>query len=169
MDQIAPSTDRVYIGIGSNLCDPVAQVRDGITALAALSKTRLVQCSSLYLSPPMGPPEQPDYVNAVAELATELNPYELLDRLQHIEDTHGRRRDGIRWGPRVLDLDILWFGDQQIDEGHLKIPHDGILDRAFVIIPLVEIAPELELPNGLTASSQARRFCDADLKILNDV
>ena len=105
---------RCYVGLGSNLDDPILQVRRGLTALAALPDTTVVQPSSLYRSPPMGPPGQPDYVNAVCALATRLPAPRLLAHLQGIEDRHGRVRGPVRWGPRILDLDLLLYGDAEL-------------------------------------------------------
>ena len=137
---------RSYIGIGSNLGDPVAQVRWALAALAGIPLTRVEQVSSLYRNPPMGPADQPDYVNAVAELETELDARALLAELHHLEAEAGRLRDGQRWGPRLLDLDILLHGREQIDEAGLTIPHVGLPRRAFVLYPLTEITPSLDIP-----------------------
>ena len=114
-------------------------------ALQDLPGTALVARSSLYLSAPFGPVEQPDFVNAVAHLETELGVSELFRRLQAIEELHGRRR-GIRWGPRVIDLDLLVFADELIDTATLTVPHPGIAERNFVLLPLQEIAPDLIIP-----------------------
>ena len=137
---------RCYVGLGSNLDDPILQVRRGLTALAALPDTTVVQPSSLYRSPPMGPPGQPDYVNAVCALATRLPAPRLLAHLQGIEDRHGRVRGPVRWGPRILDLDLLLYGDAELCGPDLTLPHPGLAERAFVLYPLLEIAPDLEVP-----------------------
>ncbi len=147
------------IGIGSNLKDPVAQVEAAIATLAALPDTHVERASSLYRNPPMGPPDQPDYVNAVAIIRTGLDPGELLRELQSIERRQGRiRRAGERWGPRIVDLDILTFGSRVIAESGLKIPHPGIAQRNFVLFPLVEVAPELDIPGMGTARALMRRL-----------
>ncbi|SEQ32745.1 2-amino-4-hydroxy-6-hydroxymethyldihydropteridinediphosphokinase [Ectothiorhodospira magna] len=135
-----------YIGIGANLGQPQQQVRDALAALACLPRTRLRCHSSLYRSPPMGPPDQPDYINAVAELDTALSPMALLRLLLDLERQHGRVRQGERWGPRTLDLDILLHGDRIIQTPRLTVPHPGLGARAFVLYPLAEIAPELSVP-----------------------
>lgn len=140
--------DRVYIGLGSNLAEPVSQLRGALTALGDLPHTRLAAVSSLYASDPLGPPDQPRYVNAVAALETKLSPLELLDALQAIELAQGRVRKDERWGPRTLDLDILLFGQRQIDEPRLQVPHYHMHARAFVLYPLAEIASDLQLPDG---------------------
>lgn len=140
--------ERVYIGLGSNLATPLEQLRSALAALAALPQTELVAQSSFYSSDPLGPTDQPRYVNAVAALDTELAPLELLDALQRIELEQGRTRKAERWGPRTLDLDILLFGERQLDEPRLTVPHYHMHARAFVLYPLAEIAPGLRLPNG---------------------
>lgn len=136
----------VFVGLGSNLDDPVRQVRAALEALAALERTELAGRSHLYRSAPMGPPDQPDYINAVAHLRTRLAPETLLDALQAIEARAGRDRSGARWGPRTLDLDILLYGDRRIDTARLQVPHPGIAERNFVLYPLAELAPDLDIP-----------------------
>lgn len=147
-----------YIGIGSNLGDPVAQAKQAIAALKDISDSRLMSVSSLYASKPMGPSYQPDYVNAVAMLETSLEPLALLDALQHIEQTQGRVRKAERWGPRTLDLDILLISDLTIEQPRLTVPHYGMREREFVLYPLLEIAPQLVLPDG-TALEQLTTQC----------
>lgn len=142
--------ERVYIGLGSNLATPLEQLRSALAALAALPQTQLVAQSSFYASDPLGPADQPRYVNAVATLDSELSPLHLLDALQTIELEQGRTRKAERWGPRTLDLDILLFGDLQLDEPRLTVPHYHMHARAFVLYPLAEIAPDLQLPDGRT-------------------
>lgn len=140
--------ERVYIGLGSNLATPLEQLRSALAALAALPNTRLIAQSSFYSSDPLGPADQPRYVNAVAALDTELSPLALLDALQTIELEQGRTRKAERWGPRTLDLDILLFGEHRLDEPRLTVPHYHMHARAFVLYPLAEIAPALNLPDG---------------------
>ncbi len=136
-----------YIGLGSNLDDPVAQIRQAIAALENLPHSELEQVSSLYRSAPMGPQGQPDYINAVAKLKTTLQPLELLSILQAIENDQGRVRT-IRWGARTLDLDVLLFDDLEMQSERLTIPHPGLAEREFVVIPLAEIAKQdLHIPN----------------------
>jgi 2-amino-4-hydroxy-6-hydroxymethyldihydropteridine diphosphokinase len=139
-----------YIGIGSNLGDPVEKAKQAIATLAQLECSNLVATSSLYSSKPMGPKAQPDYINAVVKLTTELTPLELLDQLQNIEQHSGRVRKDERWGPRTLDLDILLIDDLIIEEPRLTVPHYGMHLREFVLYPLYEIAPQLTLPNNVT-------------------
>ena len=141
-------TTTIYVGIGANLNNPKHQVIQALLALATLVKSKLIAQSSLYLSPPMGPQDQDNFINAVAKLETELSPMELLDQLQAIEKAQGRVRKSSRWGPRTLDLDLLLYGNQVIQEPRLTVPHYGIKERAFVLIPLAEIDPELILPDS---------------------
>lgn len=148
-----------YIGIGSNQAAPVKQVQQAITALKGLPETRLINCSSLYGSTPMGPQDQPDYINAIAQLDTQLSALALLDELQKIELAQGRERKANRWGPRTLDLDIILYGDEEINTPRLTIPHYGMKVREFVLYPLLEIAESLVLPDG-TALSQLTAQCD---------
>jgi 2-amino-4-hydroxy-6-hydroxymethyldihydropteridine diphosphokinase len=136
----------VYVGIGANLDDPVQQVTSALRELAALPQTSLTKASSLYRTPPMGPPDQPDYINAVAALETSLAPLALLDELQHLEQLHRRVRGAERWGPRTLDLDLLLYGDECIAHPRLSVPHPGLAQRAFVLLPLAEIAPAVTVP-----------------------
>ena len=136
----------VYIGLGSNLADPRVQVEGGLRALAGLAETRLVHRSRLYRSAPWGRADQPEFVNAVAELDTTLAPQSLLDALLAVERRAGRERDATRWGPRVLDLDILVYGDLLLDTPGLHVPHPHLHERVFVLMPLCEIAPELQIP-----------------------
>jgi 2-amino-4-hydroxy-6-hydroxymethyldihydropteridine diphosphokinase len=137
-----------YVGLGSNLDDPLAQLRRALDALTSLPDTRRVACSSFYWNPPMGPAGQPDYLNAVAGLLTRLPPALLLAELQRIEAAQGRERDGPRWGPRTLDLDLLLHGRACSSDESLELPHPGIVERPFVLVPLAEVAPGLRLPDG---------------------
>ena len=148
-----------FIGIGSNLDNPLLQVQTALRELAEIPKTALTRSSSLYRTPPMGPPDQPDYINAVAALTTTLSPTELLDALQALEARHGRVRT-IHWGPRTLDLDLLLYGNETIHTARLTVPHPGIAQRAFVVLPLAEIAPALEI-QGLGALSMLRAALQA--------
>ena len=142
-----------YIGLGANLNDPIAQVKTALQELAKLDKTKLVASSKIYTSKPMGPADQPDYVNAVALLDTELTPHQLFDYTCEIELNHGRVRNGEHWGPRILDLDVLLYDQLQISEETLTIPHYGLKEREFVIYPLLDITPELVLPCGTKVQS----------------
>ncbi|QFT56199.1 2-amino-4-hydroxy-6-hydroxymethyldihydropteridine diphosphokinase [Microbulbifer sp. THAF38] len=139
--------ERVFIGLGSNLAEPQKQLRGALKAIEEIPHSRLLRCSSFYHSAPIGPGEQPDYVNAVAELESALQPIELLNQLQSIELAHGRERS-VRWGARTLDLDILLFDEFQLDEARLQVPHPRMAERNFVLLPLAELAPNLQLPTG---------------------
>ena len=151
---------RAYIGLGSNLAEPRAQVECAISALAALPQSRLLRQSRLYASPPLGPVDQPDYVNAVVELDTDLEPLALLSALQAIEQTQGRVRTR-HWGERIIDLDVLLYADWQLTSAALTLPHPGIASRAFVLRPLAELAPELDIPGqGALADLLAARAFD---------
>lgn len=139
----------VYIGLGSNLAAPEQQLRQALAALAALPRSRWIASSALYSSESLLP-GQPRYTNAVAALATDLAPLALLDALQAIENDQGRERLE-RWGPRTLDLDILLYGEQVIDEPRLTVPHYHMQARAFVLYPLAElVAPDFVLADGRT-------------------
>jgi len=143
--------ERIYIGMGSNLAAPAAQLRNAVAALARLPQSELVGVSAFYQSDSLLP-GQPRYTNAVAALDSTLAPLDLLDALQVIENEQGRERLE-RWGPRTLDLDIVLFGDRLIDEHRLKVPHYHLQERAFVLYPLAELAPaDLRLADGRSLS-----------------
>ena len=135
-----------YIGLGSNLAEPIAQIKSAHAAIAAILGVNELAFSGLYHSLPMGPQNQPDYVNAVMCVSTRLLPMDLLRSLQAIENNQGRVRKGERWGARTLDLDILIYGDQIIDLPDLTVPHKGLEERSFVLYPLFEIAPQIIVP-----------------------
>ncbi|MDH5516590.1 MAG: 2-amino-4-hydroxy-6-hydroxymethyldihydropteridine diphosphokinase [Gammaproteobacteria bacterium] len=136
---------QVFIGLGSNLDNPGQQIRHALRELSELESSRLLKDSGLFKSPPLGPQDQPDYLNAVALLQTELEAESLLDHLQAIENRHGRVRSR-RWGERTLDLDILLYGDKQIHTARLTVPHIGLAEREFVLYPLEKIQPDLVVP-----------------------
>lgn len=135
-----------FIGLGSNLDRPAEQLLRARQTLAALPNIKETGFSSLYRNPPMGPQDQPDYVNAVMAISTSVPAIDLLRQLQAVEQSQGRIRTGERWGARTLDLDLLLYGDQQIEVPDLTVPHIGIAERAFVLYPLYEIAPDLSIP-----------------------
>jgi 2-amino-4-hydroxy-6-hydroxymethyldihydropteridine diphosphokinase len=141
-------TTVAYIGLGANLGRPRQQVECAIEELAALPQSRLVGVSRLYRTAPVGPQDQPDFVNAAVRLDTALTPQSLLEHMQRIERAHGRVRDGSRWGPRTLDLDLLLFGDLRCAVPGLHLPHPEIARRAFVLAPLADIAPPTLLISG---------------------
>jgi 2-amino-4-hydroxy-6-hydroxymethyldihydropteridine diphosphokinase len=146
MQDISPI--EVYIGVGSNLSNPRLQVRNAIAQITQAENITLISASSLYISKPMGPQDQDDYVNAVICIETNLAPLELLDTLQAFENEAGRVRKDNRWGARILDLDILLFGELVMDTQRLTLPHYGMKEREFVIFPLEEITEEFILPDG---------------------
>ena len=146
-----------YIALGGNLHTPREQLKRALNALAQLPQTQLMAVSSFYRSKPLGPQDQPDYLNAAVEISTALSPLALLDELQRIENEQGRIRLR-RWGERTLDLDILLYGDEIIQTERLTVPHYDMHNREFVIIPLAEIAPNLILPNGQKLAELADRF-----------
>ena len=137
---------RAYVALGSNLQDPVAMVCAGIDGLARLPDTHLDRRSSLYRSAPVGMTAQPDFINAVCRLVTDLDPHALLGHLLAIEAQHGRVREGPKWGPRTLDLDLLLYDEIVITTPALVLPHPGLHERAFVLYPLAEIEPGLFVP-----------------------
>lgn len=139
-------TVTAYIGLGANLDNPAAHLRRALQDLAAIPMTRMSAGSPLYKSRPLGPQDQPDYINAVARLETALAVEALFAELLSVERRHGRERDGRRWGPRPLDLDLLLYGDAKLDTPELTVPHPGLHGRAFVLYPLADIAPDLLIP-----------------------
>jgi len=137
---------RAYVALGSNQDDPAARVRAAFESLDACPQVRVVKRSSLYLTAPWGVTDQPDFINAAAELETGLPPAALMQLLLDVERHAGRSREGTRWGPRVLDLDLLMYGDLVVDLPGLTLPHPRMAERAFVLLPLHEIAPDLRVP-----------------------
>ena len=137
-----------YIALGSNQASPLEQVSSALDALAAIPHSRVVATSSFYRTPPLGPQDQPDYLNAAVVLETDLPAEALLDQTQRIELEHGRVRKEERWGPRTLDLDIMLFGSEVIHTERLTVPHYDMKNRAFMLVPLLEIAPDCRFPDG---------------------
>ena len=138
-----------YIILGSNLNSPDEQVNSAIKAISEIPQTTLIAQSSWYRTRPMGPQDQPDYLNVAVAVDTTLAPEELLDNTQAIELAQGRvRKEGNRWGPRTLDLDIMLFGDDVIQTERLTVPHYGLKVREFMLYPLAELAPDLRFPDG---------------------
>ncbi|WP_448886502.1 2-amino-4-hydroxy-6-hydroxymethyldihydropteridine diphosphokinase [Citrobacter telavivensis] len=140
----------VYIALGSNLASPLEQVNAAVNAIRELPESRVVAVSSFYRTPPLGPQDQPDYLNAAVALETTLEPETLLDHTQRIELQQGRVRKAERWGPRTLDLDIMLFGDRIINSERLTVPHYDMKNRGFMLWPLFEIAPDLHFPDGIS-------------------
>ncbi|MCG9964464.1 2-amino-4-hydroxy-6-hydroxymethyldihydropteridine diphosphokinase [Shewanella cutis] len=158
---------QVFVALGANLEDPKAQLDNALMALSSLAENQNLKVSPYYHSTPMGEVVQPDYINAVASFETKLTPLALLDALQHIENTQGRVRKE-RWGPRTLDLDLLLYGDAIIDEPRLKVPHYGMKERSFVLVPLAAIAPDLVLPCKTPLQSLISEKFLAELQLLGN-
>ena len=155
-----------FVALGSNLDDPPSQVDRAFTALGELPQARLVLRSSLYRTRPFGPVEQPDFINAAAGLLTRLEPPGLLAQLKALESQLGRERPVVRWGPRRIDLDLLVHGGARIAEPDLEVPHPGISERAFVLVPLAEVAPDLVVPGRGRVRDLLARVDSSDLERL---
>lgn len=162
------SSAQVYIGLGSNQGDAIANVCRAIEELGGLNSIQLVRCSSLYRSAPVGYLDQPDFVNAVCHASTSLSAEELLETLQQMEHKAGRRRDGVRWGPRVLDLDLLLYANVVLESETLVIPHPRMHERAFVLYPLQEISPGLRIPGHGTIKELVASCKDQDCNRLGE-
>ena len=155
---------QVYVALGANLSQPIEQLNNACQALLSLAANNSFDVSPYYRSVPMGEVEQPDYVNAVAGFKTALEPIALLDALQKIENEQGRVRT-LRWGPRTLDLDLLLYGDQQIDLPRLTVPHYGMKQRSFVLVPLFDLAPNLVLPDQTSLQQLVTKALTAELQL----
>ncbi|HET9694855.1 MAG TPA: 2-amino-4-hydroxy-6-hydroxymethyldihydropteridine diphosphokinase [Steroidobacteraceae bacterium] len=147
-----------YVALGSNLDDPRRQVDRAFDALAELPDTRLVLQSHRYRSRPLGPVAQPDFVNAVAGMLTRLDAPALLQELKSLESRLGRAAPVVRWGPRLIDLDLLVHGTTCVQQESIHVPHPGIAERAFVIAPLCDVSPSLEVPGVGRVSALLRRL-----------
>ncbi|MEH6387505.1 MAG: 2-amino-4-hydroxy-6-hydroxymethyldihydropteridine diphosphokinase [Pseudomonas profundi] len=154
-------SERCFVGLGSNQADPAAQIERACEAISRLPQVMLRARSSLYSSAPLGPQDQPSYINAVAMIDTRLQPEALLDALQAIEQQQGRLRKAERWGPRTLDLDILLLGNRVIDTPRLQVPHYHMHARPFVLYPLAELNAQLVMPDG-TPLSDLLLACPAE-------
>lgn len=157
-----------YVGIGSNLDEPAVQVRGALTALAGMTQTRLLRQSSLFGSRPLGPAAQPDFVNAVAGLLTLLPAGAFFSALRALESALGRKPPRVRWGPRRIDLDLLVFGALRLDSAELTLPHPGIVQRNFVLYPLLEVAPELDVPGAGRVAELVARVDSTGIRRLKD-
>jgi 2-amino-4-hydroxy-6-hydroxymethyldihydropteridine diphosphokinase len=161
----APHWRPAFIGVGSNLVAPEQQVNQAIVALADLPGTILVSQSGLYRSSPMGPSDQPDFINAVVAVLTQAEPLAFLQQMQAIERKQGRKRDGERWGPRTLDLDLLAYSSVIIKEDELTVPHPGIAERNFVLLPWQEIAPSFVVPGLPDVAAMASNISTTEPRI----
>ncbi|MDX1757628.1 MAG: 2-amino-4-hydroxy-6-hydroxymethyldihydropteridine diphosphokinase [Marinobacter sp.] len=150
-------TVRAYVGLGSNLANPLQQLAAAVTALATLPQSQLVAQSPFYRSAPVGPQDQPDFINGAVALETRLPALALLDQLQAIEQSQGRQRIE-HWGPRTLDLDLLLYGKETITCDRLRVPHPELVNRDFVLQPLLDLDPALTLPDG-RALADLRPLC----------
>lgn len=149
-----------YLGLGSNIGDRISSIRDAISRLAELDDIRIEAISSLYETEPAGYIDQPDFINCVVKIETGYNPYQLLDAVHNIENSMGRIRN-IRWGPRIIDIDILLFGNTRIKTDDLEIPHPRMLERSFVMVPLLEIADRSVL-EGIGVSPDCSYLADGE-------
>jgi 2-amino-4-hydroxy-6-hydroxymethyldihydropteridine diphosphokinase len=156
-----------YIGLGANLDQPERQLRTAIAALDSRDDITLTGISRLYGSAPIGPADQPDYLNAAVAISTRLTPHDLLAALQAIENAQGRVREQ-HWGPRTLDLDLLLFAHDVMQTRDLTLPHPEIANRAFVVLPLLDLAPALHLPDGRTLAALAPALAGQDIRPLAD-
>lgn len=156
-----------YVALGSNLDDPAAQIERAFAALSELRDCKLIARSRRYRTQPLGPQDQPEFVNAAAGLLTTLTPRELLVELKNLERTLGRDVPVVRWGPRRIDLDLLVHGDAQISESDLVVPHRGLPERNFVLYPLCDIAPDLHVPGHGRVRQLAARAGAAGLALLD--
>lgn len=134
-----------YVGIGSNLNDPLRNVQNAFGALDSIERTRVIRRSRIYRTPPLGPVEQPDFYNAAAGLLTQLEPLTLLRSLKALEIQLGRQVPLVRWGPREIDFDLLAYDSVVLQTAELTLPHAGLLQRAFALLPLADIAPDLRI------------------------
>jgi len=157
-----------YVGLGSNLNDPLAQLRRAVGRLGQVAQTRLVAVSCAYRSRPMGPQDQPDFVNAAAGLLTRLEPVQLLMQLHDIEVAMGRRRNAQKWGPRIIDLDLLAYSGVVMGGDSLTLPHAGVHERSFVLYPLADIAPALEIAGRGRVGALVAACPGDDLERLGD-
>ena len=163
-------TVTVYIGLGSNLDNPIEQITQACAEINRSDRIQLIKLSGLYRSSPLGPQAQPDFVNAVAEIATNLQPQALLAVLQGLEQIHGRTDTGLRWGPRPLDLDILLYGQLMINCERLVIPHRGLFERSFVLYPLQEIASDqLHIPGHGSLGALIKNCPRGDLEFIQPI
>ncbi|WP_211236482.1 2-amino-4-hydroxy-6-hydroxymethyldihydropteridine diphosphokinase [Marinomonas ushuaiensis] len=159
---------QAYIGLGSNLENPIAQLDRAIETLKKHDSLYAFRVSSIYGSKPVGPQDQPDYINAVASFKTKLPPIALLDLLQSIEQKQRRIRER-HWGPRTLDLDLLLYGSEEIQHPRLTVPHPYMLERGFVMCPLNDLAPDRLLANGKTVAEQLHQLDTNDLVFIKEV
>ncbi|MDH3903906.1 MAG: 2-amino-4-hydroxy-6-hydroxymethyldihydropteridine diphosphokinase [Xanthomonadales bacterium] len=159
---------KAWLGLGSNLRNPVAQLKDALGRLGSAEGIKALRTSCLYRTPPWGDEQQDDFINAVVQIETSLIPVALLGVLQSVENAMGRQRSGRRWGPRLIDIDLLLYGDQQFQSDELEIPHPRMHERAFVLMPLCELDASVEIPGHGTAGGLLERLDCSGIFCLND-
>lgn len=159
---------KAWLGLGSNLQQPATQLKAALNRLDELDGIEILRVSSLYRTPPWGDEKQDDYINAVVQIETSLEPVPLLRGLQSIENGMGRQRDGRRWGPRLIDIDLLLYGDQQCRCEELVLPHPRMHERAFVLVPLCELDATLEIPGQGVAGALLQKIDSSGISSVND-
>jgi 2-amino-4-hydroxy-6-hydroxymethyldihydropteridine diphosphokinase len=159
---------KAWLGLGSNLQQPVKQLKAALNRLGETDKLEVLRVSSFYRTPPWGDEQQDDFINAVAEIETSLDPVPLLRVLQSIEDTMGRQREGPRWGPRKIDLDLLLYAEQQYQSAELVVPHPRMFERAFVLVPICELETDLEIPGHGAAENLLQKLDCSGIDRLTD-
>ena len=159
---------KAWLGLGSNLQNPVAQIKDALARLGVAEGIRILKISSLYRTPPWGDDQQDDFINAVVQIESNLKPLSLLRVLQSIENAMGRQRNGRRWGPRLIDIDLLLYADQQLQSEELEIPHPRMHERAFVLVPLCELDAAVEIPGHCVAGDLLQQLDCSGIFCLNN-
>ena len=159
---------KAWLGLGSNLQQPEAQLREALSKLNAVGGVEILKKSSFYNTPPWGDERQDDFINAVVQIETSLDPISLLRELQSVENAMGRRRDVRRWGPRLIDIDLLLYGDQQYRSDELEVPHPHLHERAFVLVPLSELDAGLEIPGRGGIGKLLQKLDCSGISRLND-
>ena len=159
---------KAWLGLGSNLQQPAIQLREALNRLAETSGIEVLGISSFYRTPPWGDEQQDDFVNAVVQIETSLEPVTLLRELQLVENLMGRKRSERRWGPRLIDIDVLLYDDQQLHLDELEIPHPRMHERAFVLIPLAELEPGLEIPGRGAVENFLRQIDCSNIRCLGN-
>lgn len=159
---------KAWLGLGSNLQQPVAQLKDALGRLSSAERVEILRVSGLYHTPPWGDDSQDDFINAVVQIGTSLDPLPLLHDLQSIENEMGRQRSGRRWGPRLIDIDLLLYGDLQCHSEELELPHPRMHERAFVLVPICELDATLKIPGRGAAGELLKQLDCAGVFRLND-
>jgi 2-amino-4-hydroxy-6-hydroxymethyldihydropteridine diphosphokinase len=159
---------QAWLGLGANLQQPVLKLKEAVQRLGQTVGIDVSQVSSFYLTPPWGDAQQEDFVNAVVQIDTCLDSHSLLHTLQSIENTMGRQRSGKRWGPRLIDIDLLLFGSETISSAELAVPHPHMHTRAFVLVPLAELDEGLEIPGHGTVGSLLSRLDCSEISLLEE-